>query len=1153
MNVILCLAVITIGIVLLMMNSNIKQLKSENSQLKKQIKQLWTFFQQRQESNPTESSYPPESPLFQRSEDTYYPPPPVYIQPPPPPPPRTSVNSMPVSTPTAAESAPPPRPEPPPAPVVPARESSPPAAPVAVASASTPAVKAAGPGRMESWFGRNVLGVAASILFFIGLIVFAVWIYNDIPDAVKVILMYFISAGVTVTGIVLTVRRRNNFTLILSGCGCGLLFISILLTHVYFGMLNDIATFALLLVWMIAALALSRQMNSMFISLIAHIGMGVSLCFAFAAGLRDDKLITLLVYQAASIVIIVVGNMICCRKTYRFGLFLSVIMTLVASSFMTARFVGASPLEAGAFPLTSLPDGLVAASFLAQFLCVSFLSYLLAVSTTRLESSGARLGIHIANKALWAAALCSNVLAVSFRITYAYCTNTQFRFVIALGVMAVVGSVLLLLHALLSIFMSTKLGFDGRLETLSVLLAGGLSACLLVNVYINSLQAQTLALRLPWLLLPAGLLLLAGLLGKNRAYCLGANILLGCDWLLMALFGFQDLTLFGTVALPLAYTMLYIGLAWLQWVLKPPEIKKSASNALRIFTYFFVQATALIILFQSHYEYRSVWLLLGLTLFNLLLSFFRYDRGERPALTYCMRSVEGLLLTVNAIVIAFLPHNGTLGTALSVILTVFTIVFAFYRVPVTLGQSSMAEDVCTGVKFTVLPLAILQGYTSLFAGGHYVTLAALVTILLCVIAGYARKSFGLVRYGIIAALSCMLILLNADILSNDRSYRLIVLLGGSLLFFAIQLLYNRFDEKKGATLSVLIRVTQHLTLAASALVIAFMPHTGSVETAFSVLLAVFTVIYAFYRVPVTLGQSSMAEDVIAGVAFTLLPLAILQGFTPLFSGGHYIALAALFTTLPCLAAGYARKSLGLVRYGLIAALSCMFILLNVELIFSDRLTRLIILLGGSLLFFAIQQLYNRFDDKTEASLRVLIRLTQHLSLAASAIVIAFSPHTGPVETSLSILLTAVSFAWAFLWTPKTLGRASPAEDVLEGIKLGVLILATVNGYTDWFANAYVLSLVCMLTSLACVIAGFIRRTGSLRLYGLVLTMVCVLKLVTWDVAGLESLLRILSLIGGGIICFVISAIYSYSVKHLTASWKTAEKAAVSYPEDSPTE
>ena len=41
--------------------------------------------------------------------------------------------------------------------------------------------------------------------------------------------------------------------------------------------------------------------------------------------------------------------------------------------------------------------------------------------------------------------------------------------------------------------------------------------------------------------------------------------------------------------------------------------------------------------------------------------------------------------------------------------------------------------------------------------------------------------------------------------------------------------------------------------------------------------------------------------------------------------------------------------------------------------------------------------------------------------------------------------------------------------------------------------------------------------------------------------GLETLLRILSMVGGGVICFVISAIYSYSVKRLSISAKDARE------------
>lgn len=970
MTAILFVAIVIVVIVLFVLNDKINKLQWENSQLKRQVDQLWGWIRQHNANHAASYEVPPVQPQVQAPPPPYFPP--VYSPPPAYTPPAPYVQPSPVNT---APAVPPqPAAYANPAPIPQQRVNVPPqpvSVPVSAASGA-----AGSPGRMENWFGRNVLGVAASILFFVGLIVFAAWIYNDIPEAVKIFLMYGISGAVAAAGIALTIRRRNNFTLILTGCGCGLLFISILLTYVYFGRLNDIATFSLLLVWLAAALVLARQLQSTLISLVAHVGMGVSLCFAYAAGLQDDKLVMLFIYQAASIALIVVGNILCCRKTYRFGLFLSVVVTLTASAFMFVRFIGPSPLSAGAFPLSGLPDGGVAISFFAQFLCVSILSYLLAVSTTRLGNTAARLGIHLANKALWIVALCMNVLAVVVRLTYTHAGDASFPLVMAVGFMAATGIVLLLVHALLSIFMSARLGFDGRLETISVLLAGGLSAVLLFILWITGLQVDTPAPHLPLLLLPAGLLLLAGLLGRNTAYRLAANILLGTEWGLMALFGFHELTQFGTVALSLLYMTLYAGAVWLQWLCVPLDRRRALSAQLCLFTYFYLQVTSLIILAGSGYRYWHVSLLMALIVFNLVLGIFRADRRGGHAMRSSMRAVEGVLLAVSAAMLAFMPRSSGMETALYAVLAVVAVFYAFFHMPSVLGwgRHNHAEP------------------------GH-----------------------------------------------------------------------------------------------------------------------------------------SQSREVYLGVKFSLLALAIMQGFTTWFAHGYVLTVAALATLLACLAVGYACKAYGLVRYALIAALPCMMKLLCFDVPFHGRLSLLIGLLAGCFLLFLMHLLYDRFDTKASASLTVMLAVVQHIMLAACALAIAFSSHAGAAETTLIILLTVLTFIWAFLWVPRTLGRSSREGAVLEGVKLTVLVLATVHGYTDWFANAYALSLVCMLTSLVCVIAGFVRRAGSLRLYGLVLTMVCVLKLVTWDVAGLETLLRILSLIGGGVICFVISAIYSYSVKHLSAS------------------
>ena len=72
----------------------------------------------------------------------------------------------------------------------------------------------------------------------------------------------------------------------------------------------------------------------------------------------------------------------------------------------------------------------------------------------------------------------------------------------------------------------------------------------------------------------------------------------------------------------------------------------------------------------------------------------------------------------------------------------------------------------------------------------------------------------------------------------------------------------------------------------------------------------------------------------------------------------------------------------------------------------------------------------------------------------------------------------------------------------------------------------------MACALVCAAIGFKMRIGGLRLYGLILTLTCVVKLVVVDSMHLGSPERALAYIVGGLICFAISALYNYAVKRL---------------------
>jgi uncharacterized membrane protein len=123
---------------------------------------------------------------------------------------------------------------------------------------------------------------------------------------------------------------------------------------------------------------------------------------------------------------------------------------------------------------------------------------------------------------------------------------------------------------------------------------------------------------------------------------------------------------------------------------------------------------------------------------------------------------------------------------------------------------------------------------------------------------------------------------------------------------------------------------------------------------------------------------------------------------------------------------------------------------------------------------------------------------------------------------------------SFMRTRDILNEDRTAEHFAICLKVSITVLALINGFAPaWFNAVYVLSLASMFSALVCVIIGFARRARMLRLYGLFLTLLCVIKLITYDVRELDTPLRIVSLIGGGIICFAISALYSYWEKKIT--------------------
>ena len=94
------------------------------------------------------------------------------------------------------------------------------------------------------------MGVMASILIFIALMMFAIVALPSMTDSIKIISMFILSGGMMAIGVLLMNKdSKNVFNASIAGCGIGAVFISLMTTRMYFEAIGDYGLYILLLLW----------------------------------------------------------------------------------------------------------------------------------------------------------------------------------------------------------------------------------------------------------------------------------------------------------------------------------------------------------------------------------------------------------------------------------------------------------------------------------------------------------------------------------------------------------------------------------------------------------------------------------------------------------------------------------------------------------------------------------------------------------------------------------------------------------------------------------------------------------------------------------------------------------------------------------------
>jgi hypothetical protein len=111
------------------------------------------------------------------------------------------------------------------------------------------------------------------------------------------------------------------------------------------------------------------------------------------------------------------------------------------------------------------------------------------------------------------------------------------------------------------------------------------------------------------------------------------------------------------------------------------------------------------------------------------------------------------------------------------------------------------------------------------------------------------------------------------------------------------------------------------------------------------------------------------------------------------------------------------------------------------------------------------------------------------------------------------------------------GESSAPETVYSAAKCTALLLVAASVFG---VNApYIFSIIIILSGLLYTVGGFVLKNKTLRSAGLAVSIIAVFKMTIVDVWETENLVRVIALITGGIICFVISAIYNKTAKKLS--------------------
>ncbi len=155
---------------------------------------------------------------------------------------------------------------------------------------------------MESNIGKNLMGVIASLLILLSFVLFAVFAFPLVSDPIKLVILYAISIGFGAFGI-FKMNKKSSFNALFmtfAGIGVSGFYVISLIGTLVFKVIPDLGLVALILLWLVATVIISKYKSRMFMY-ICNVGLLVSSFLMYTNW--KEILVGLIMYYIGGIVL----------------------------------------------------------------------------------------------------------------------------------------------------------------------------------------------------------------------------------------------------------------------------------------------------------------------------------------------------------------------------------------------------------------------------------------------------------------------------------------------------------------------------------------------------------------------------------------------------------------------------------------------------------------------------------------------------------------------------------------------------------------------------------------------------------------------------------------------------------------------------------